>query len=209
MGDTGEDPGIQACMPLWIFGSEIITLIDQWNCPLKLEGKYKPKLKESTSAQRGSSGFSCILWDGKSNLKDSEGLLSRTSSSHCQTELGAFPIRSSVSHLLDYTNQKGVTTQIPAQKLTNGVTLGGRGSHRSLKRSKPHTSSLANQEGLSLTPFCQLTPHRSPNWLPPLVSSEPGTPPRQHPRPDIHVLTVEKPLSGCFPHYLQGPTHFV
>lgn len=28
-GDRGEDPGIQACVPLWIFGSEIITLIDR------------------------------------------------------------------------------------------------------------------------------------------------------------------------------------
>lgn len=56
-GDTEEDPGIQACVPLWIFGSEIITLIDGWNCPLKLEGKYKPKLEESTRAQRGSSWF--------------------------------------------------------------------------------------------------------------------------------------------------------
>lgn len=28
-GDIGEDSGIQACVPLWIFGSEIITLIDR------------------------------------------------------------------------------------------------------------------------------------------------------------------------------------
>lgn len=39
------------------FWREIITFIDRWNCPLKLEGKYKPKLEESTSAQRGSNWF--------------------------------------------------------------------------------------------------------------------------------------------------------
>lgn len=80
-----------------------------------------------------------------------------------------FPIWSSVSHLLYYTKQKGITTQIHAQKLTNGVTLGKRGSQRNIKKNKLHISSLADQEGLSLTPLCPLSPHRSPtdphHWL--------------------------------------------
>lgn len=97
----------------------------------------------------------------------------------------SLPIWSSVSHLLYYIKQKGVPTQIRAQKLTNGVTLGGRGSQRSIKKSKPHTSSLADQEGLSLTPFCQLSPPRSPTgpgpWLATSLALLHGS---IHPRPD-------------------------
>lgn len=114
----------------------------------------------------------------------------------------SLPIWSSVSHLLDYTKQKGVPTQIRAQKLTNGVTLGGRGSQRSIKKSKPHTSSLDDQEGLSLTLFCQLSPPRSPTGPGPWQAWHSST------AAYIHALTVEKPLSGCFPHYLQVLTHF-
>lgn len=116
---------------------------------------------------------------------------------------------SSVSHLLYYIKQKGVTTQIHAQKLTNGVTLGGRGSQRSIKKSKPHSSSLVDQVGLSLTPLCQPTPHRSPAGPRPwLATSLALLHSSIHPCPDIHVLTVEKPPSGHFPHYLQVLTHF-
>ncbi|EGW02246.1 hypothetical protein I79_013018 [Cricetulus griseus] len=42
-------------MPLWIFGSEVNTLIDLCNSSLKLEEKQNSKPEKSTQAQRKSS----------------------------------------------------------------------------------------------------------------------------------------------------------
>lgn len=45
----------QVPVPLWVFGSEVVTLIELCNSPLKPEGKKKKKKskpKESMSAQR-------------------------------------------------------------------------------------------------------------------------------------------------------------
>lgn len=42
----------QVPVPLWVFGSEVVTLIELCNSPLKPEGKKKSKPEESMSAQR-------------------------------------------------------------------------------------------------------------------------------------------------------------
>lgn len=56
-------------MPLWVFGSEIITQTDLCKSSLNLEGEKKSQPKETTSVQRYSS-WSYTFWDGRVTLEN-------------------------------------------------------------------------------------------------------------------------------------------
>lgn len=74
----GEESG--ALKFPWVFGSEVIPLMDLCNSPLKLEGgkEIQPRGTHKCPPRGLLAGLSYNFWDGKSTLKDMEELLRRT-----------------------------------------------------------------------------------------------------------------------------------